>query len=67
MKNVFFVLAFLCSPVTAWAHADSHEHYGLLAFIRHFFTQPYHLAITGLLLAALVLWAAFFWCKNNSN
>lgn len=41
-------------PITVYAHPDSHSHYGFISFLRHFFTEPDHLFIVGLLLMVLL-------------
>jgi hydrogenase/urease accessory protein HupE len=56
MKNLFAVLVLFLLPLSAMAHARSHEHYGFIAFAKHFFTQPDHLLFMALAIMVICLW-----------
>jgi len=55
MKNIFLLVALFCVSEGAFAHPGLHDHYGFIAFIHHFFTEPDHLLIVATILVVLVL------------
>ena len=48
------VALFAGLPIAVYAHPDSHSHYGLISFLKHFFSEPDHLFIAGVLLVILL-------------
>ncbi len=60
MKNIFVLLILLCASRSVLAHSGAHDHYGVIAFIHHFFTQPDHLLIMAIIFVSLILSRTIF-------